>query len=271
MSKGFADYVIASALEIDREIKREIDGVEVPLFNKEFEEWLNKQTELSESSRVNYKRWLHKADSWICDIDHDFWTLLKKAWKISDFGTAQALCKEYEQLLLDEKKQAEQEGKEEHGESGKEIGNWISAFRKFTKFHNEQIENAELDKKALADMIEASRLTSRHLFLAYRFIMWGTEQGKTQETMESFVSNIKRVNSKLFCKTGYDLLHDFLPGYVKTRNQAKIDEMFKAMDRKLTERIDSYDETEMSREAFMNGRSALRSYVKFIKSVITTE
>ena len=66
-------------------------------------------------------------------------------------------------------------------------------------------------------------------------------------------------------------MQDFLPGYVKTRNQAKIDEMFKAMDRKLTERIDSYDETEMSREAFMNGRSALRSYVKFIKSVITTE
>ena len=30
MTKGYADYVIAMALEIDREIKRELEGVEMP-------------------------------------------------------------------------------------------------------------------------------------------------------------------------------------------------------------------------------------------------
>jgi len=43
------------------------------------------------------------------------------------------------------------------------------------------------------------------------------------------------------------------------------------MDRELTERIDRYDETEMSRGALMNGRSALRSYAEFIKSITATE
>lgn len=68
MSKGYADYVIAIALEVDREIMRERDGVEVPLFGNEFEEWLKESEELSEASVVNYMRWLHKADSWILEI-----------------------------------------------------------------------------------------------------------------------------------------------------------------------------------------------------------
>ncbi len=71
MTKGYADYVIAMALEIDREIKRELEGVEMPLFRQKYEEWLKAQG-LAESSRVNYMRWLHKADSWIFDSDHDF-------------------------------------------------------------------------------------------------------------------------------------------------------------------------------------------------------
>lgn len=270
MTKGYADYVIAMALEIDREIKRELKGVEMPLFRQKYEEWLKAQG-LAESSRVNYMRWLHKADSWIFDSDHDFWTLLNKAWNASDFGTAKALCKEYEDLLLEEKEHAKKEGKEEWGESATEIGNWISAFRKFVIFHDEQMENAEADKKALAEMIEASRLTAGHLFLGYRFVMWGVRQGKTQDSMESFASNIKRVNRELFCKTGLDRLHKLLPGYVKTRNHEEIDKMFKGMDRELTERIDRYDETEMSRGALMNGRSALRSYAEFIKSITATE
>ncbi len=111
MTKGYADYVIAMALEIDREIKRELEGVEMPLFRQKYEEWLKAQG-LAESSRVNYMRWLHKADSWIFDSDHDFWTLLNKAWNASDFGTAKALCKEYEDLLLEEKEHAKKEGKE---------------------------------------------------------------------------------------------------------------------------------------------------------------
>lgn len=101
--------------------------------------------------------------------------------------------------------------------------------------------------------------------------MWGVRQGKTQDSMESFASNIKRVNRELFCKTGLDRLHKLLPGYVKTRNHEEIDKMFKGMDRELTERIDRYDETEMSRGALMNGRSALRSYAEFIKSITATE
>ena len=268
MSKGYADYVIAIMREIDREIQREQDGVESPLFRDKFEEWLKTDTNLSDSSKTNYMRWLGKADSWICDTDYDFWTLLKKAWDQSDFGRAKALCIEYENLLLDEKKEAEQKGKEEWGVSDKEIGNWISAFHKYCKFHDEQIEKALVQQRSRAAMIESSRQTARHLFLEDRFCIWGEKAKLTEETMDSYVSYIKRINRDLFCKTGYDLLHDFLPGYVKTKNAAKIGEMFAAMLRKLNERIDSYNETEMPRSAFIQGRTALRKYADFIKTLI---
>lgn len=265
MSKGYADYLCVLARELDRDIQRENDGVEVPMFSNEFEEWL--KTEASEKSRGNYKRWLHKADAWICESDRDFWTLLKKAWDASDFDTAKTLCARYEGLLLDERVKAEKEGKEEFGESASEISNWIRAFRKYIKFHEEQIKKASADKKALAAMIEASRETSDRLFLGARFIHWGVEQGHKQKTIESYVSNIKLVNHEFFCKTGYDVLHDFLPDYVKAKNMVEIDKMFAAMDCKLNERIDSYNETEMSRKAFINARSALRMYAEFIKSL----
>jgi|GEM_PF-1614804 len=266
MSKGYADYVIDMMREIDREFQRESDGVEAPLFCDEFEEWL--KTEVSESSQVNYMRWLRKADTHICDLDRDFWTLLKKAWDASDFEKAQTLCNEYEKQLLDEKALAEKIGEKEFGESGKEIGNWVSAFRKYQKFHEEQIKKAPADKKAFAAMIEASRQTANHLFLAFRFTLWGIANGMVESTMKSYVSYIKRINRELFCKTGYDLLYDYLPGYIKNKNIAKIDEMFGAMDDKLTERIENLDETEMPVSHLKNARTALSKYANFIRSVI---
>ena len=41
MSKGYADYLCVLAREIDREFRRDADGVEAPLFRAEYEEWLN--------------------------------------------------------------------------------------------------------------------------------------------------------------------------------------------------------------------------------------
>lgn len=265
MSKGFADYLVVSALELDREFQRELDGVEVPFFSKEFEDWLKSHGKISEGSKANYMRWLRKTDAWICSLEHDFWTLLKKAWEASDFETAKALCAEYETLLLEEKAQAEKDN--EYGETGKEIGNWVSAFRKYRRFIDEQIQKAETDKKVLAAMIEGSRLTAAHLFLDSRFILWGIAKGLSEDTMESYVSYIKRVNSELFCKTGHDILREYLPVYVKTRNRDKIDEMFNAMESKLTERIDNLDETEMPVASLKNCRAAIKKYAEFIKSV----
>lgn len=266
MSKGYADYLCVLAREIDREFQRESDGVEAPLFCTEFEEWL--KTKISESSQVNYMRWLRKADTHICTLDRDFWTLLKKAWDASDFEKARTLCNEYEKQLLDEKAKAEEMGEKEFGESGKEIGNWVSAFHKFMEFHEEQIKKAPADKKALDAMIEASRQTANHLFLSFRFTLWGIANGLSEKTMETYVSDIKSVNKKICCTKGHDRLHENLPDYVKACNEDKINEMFAEMNEEITERINAYDEEEMSRKVLINARSALRKYAEFIKSVI---
>lgn len=266
MTKGYADYIETLTEEIDRDLQREIDGVDIPLFSKGFEEWLKKQKEISERSRSNYMYWISKADAWLLDPDRDFWTLLKKAWDASDFGTAKKLCIEYKNRLLKEKANAEND--QYWGEKPQNIGNWICAFSKYIKFYDEMIENADIDKIAFSAMIESSRQTSEHLLLSFRFTQWGISQKISKATMTSYISLIKRVNRDLFCKTGYDLLYDFLPEYVKTKNADKIDEMFTAMHNKLTERIEYYDETEMSRDVFYKARTALSKYAKFIRSVI---
>lgn len=269
MSKGYADYLCVLARELDRDFQREADGVEFPLFSNEFEEWL--KAEVSERSQNNYLCWLQKADAWICESDRDFWTLLKKAWDASDFETARTLCTEYENLLVEEKAKAEKEGKEKFGASGKEIGNWVSAFRKYIKFHEEQINRAAADKKALAAMIEASRQTANHLFLSFRFIIWGTAKGLSDKTMNTYISDIKRVNKRLFCTKGHDRFHEDLPAYVKARNEEKINEMFAEMVGEISERINAYDEEEMCRKVLMNAHSAICKYAEFIKSIIISE
>lgn len=90
------------------------------------------------------------------------------------------------------------------------------------------------------------------------------------DTADSYVSLIKSVNRKLFCKTGYNFLA-LLPGYVKTNNSTEIKRMFDAMDRKLTERIYEDDEIEMTSRQFENSRSALRKYATFIKLIKVTK
>ena len=266
MNKGFADYIVVSALELDRELQREFDGVEAPLFTEKYREWLKASRKLVDGSIVNYMRWLNKADAWILEYDNDFWTLLAKAWKVSDFETVKKLCAKYEETLLKEKAKAEKDA--EYGESVKEIGNWISVFRSYRDFIGEQIENVEIEKQMQAALIESSRKTADHLLLDKQFVRWGIAQGIAEDTMESYVSYIKRANRDLFCKTGHDIFHEYLPVYIKTKNQAKTDEMFGAIESKLTERIDNIDETEMPIASLKNARSAIRRYNEFIQVIL---
>lgn len=266
MSKGYADYLVAMAREIDRDFQRDADGVEVPLFSTDYEEWL--KTKLTEGSREDYFRWLGKADAWICESDRDFWTLLKKAWNSSDFETARNLCKEYENRLLEEKDQAKNEGKEEFGESAKMIGNWVSAFRSYCKFFEEWMQKAETDKRMKSEMIEKSRQTSKELFLSTSFTLWGMAKGLAESTMDSYVSDIRRVNREVFCKGGHDVLSENLPKYVKAKNVVATIELFGILDFEIAERIDKLDETEMPVDSLENSRSALKKYAEFINSII---
>lgn len=259
MDRAFVESTI-------REFEREKNGVELPLFRTQFENWLIAQGGISEASRTNYMRWLANADDWNLDPDWDFWSVLKKAWNSSDFQMAELLCNVYEDDLLEEQGQAEND--EDYGVSSRTVGNWICAFRKYRKFFEEQMKAAPADKRALATSIEASRITADTLFLESRFISWGQQEGMSVKTLTSYVNGIKDVNNLLFCKTGFDLLFDFLPDYVETKNVEKIDEMFSAMDSKLTERIQWANDTEMPINDLQKGRTALRKYAEFIKSVI---
>lgn len=269
MSKGFADFLVVSARLLDREIERELRGVEMPLFKEEYYEWLKTQEKLSEGSIVNYKRWLENADELI-DVDgKDFYTLFKKSFDECDYATCDELIRWYDGLLTEEIEQAE---KEIICETPKTLSNWRSAFRKYADFLKLCMTNAFEDAKKQNKRIQESRESASLLFLENRFFGWLISQNNPQkvapDTAESYISNIKSVNKKLFCKTGYDILA-MIPGFIKNWNTAKINEMFDAIDDKLTERINEMNETEMSLGLLNNARTALRRYAEFIKSLTT--
>jgi len=276
MSKGLIDAMIVSGDLLDREIERKLDGVEMPLFKDEYYEWLKAQKELSEGSIVNYKRWIENADELIYFDGKDFYMLFKKAFDECDYATCDELIKWYDGLLTDEIEQAKKEEvkNEDICLTSKTLGNWRSAFRKHADFLRMCIANDLEESKRKNERIQRSRESASSLFLENRFFIWMISPNNPKkvvpDTAESYVSNIKSVNKKLFCKTGYNLLA-WLPGFLKTKNTAKIKEMFDAMDRKLTERIGEGNEAEMPLRQLENSRSALRRYAEFIKSLTVTE
>ena len=140
MSKGYADYLIAMAREIDRDIYREQDGVEVPYLAEAFGVWLmnSEASNLKESSVKQYLQWLKKADELICfGEDWDFYALLKKAMEANDYDKAKKLCEKYDKLLTKEMSEIDSM---KCGISGDDVRNCRSAFRKYCDFITETIE-----------------------------------------------------------------------------------------------------------------------------------
>ena len=271
MSKGLADQIVVSARLLDREIERKQKGVEMPLFKEEYYEWLKTQEKLSEGSIVNYKRWLENADELIDIEGKDFYTLFQKSFELFDYDNCKELIKWYDDLLTEEIKQAE---KEIICETPKTLKNWRSAFRKHAEFLSLCMTEAIDEAKKMNESIQKSRESASTLFLENRFFGWlispDNPDQRSAATAESYVSQIKTVNKKLFCKTGYDILA-MLPDFIKTNNVEKMNEMFEALDDKLTERINEKNETVMSLRQLENSRSALRKYTEFIKSLTITE
>ena len=263
--------MIVSGDLLDREIRRKLEGVEMPLFMEEYYEWLRTHEKLSEGSIVNYRVWLENADELIDGDGRDFYMLFKKSLEECDYATCDELIKWYDGLLTNEIEEAK---KEVVCFSPKTLINWRSAFRKHADFLRMCIANDSEEAKKKNERIQRSRESASSLFLENRFFVWLISPDNPKKivakTAESYVSNIKSVNKKLFCKTGYDFLA-WLPGYIKTKNTTKIKEMFDAMDRKLTERIGEGNETEMTSRQLENSRSALRRYAEFIKSLKIAE
>lgn len=140
MSKGYADYLCALGREIDRDICREMDGVEVPYLAEAFSLWLTNSevSNLKESSVKQYLQWLKKADELICfGEDWDFYVLLKKAMESDDFDRAKELCEKYDKLLTKEMNEIDCM---KCGISSDDVRNCRSAFRKYNDFICETIQ-----------------------------------------------------------------------------------------------------------------------------------
>lgn len=241
----------------------------MPMFSEDFRKWLQSEKHLSSSKCDVHMLNLQKADEMILDEDHDFWLLINKAWRCSDFDRVKQLCKEYESILLKNKEVLISLSEEERYESPAKIEKWIKTFRSYVLFIESRMKNADIENRITADMIEMSRASAKKLPLAFSFMSWGMAQGKEKSSMQSAVSIIKGTNKKLFCKTCYDLFNDYLTDFINNRDIANINEMFNSMIGKLNERINEYDETELNLDTLKRARKALSLYRQFIISHVT--
>ena len=266
MSKGYSDYLVALARQIDREFEREANGVEVPYLKEEFIRWMT-VNEVPETTRKNYLHWITKLDIELFPYDEDLFEELKKAFEEKDYDRVEELIKKYDDIITEWIVVAKK-GKIEI--PAKSISDWRSAFRKYAEFLRWVIQTLKNGEKQI--LIDKAKKSADNLFMRNQFIDWAIRLDNPDNvalgTAQTYVSRIKNANKSVFCMTGKDYLA-LLPGLVKKHDVENLNTMFDLMDKILTKRIKEKDESEMNLNELNNARSGFRQYAKFIKSILT--
>ena len=266
MSKGYSDYLVALARQIDREFEREASGIEVPYLKEEFIRWITVK-EVPETTRKNYLHWITKLDIEFFTSDEDLFEELKKAFEEKDYDRVEELIKKYDDITTEWIEVAK---KEKIGYPAKSISDWRSAFRKYAEFLRWAIQVLKNGEKQI--LIDKAKKSADNLFMRNQFIDWANHPDNPDrislESAQSYASRIKSANKSIFCQTGKDYLA-LLPGLVKNHDVENINTMFDLMDKILTKRIDKKIESEMDLKALGDARSAYRLYAKYIHSILT--
>lgn len=266
MSKGYSDYLVALARQIDREFEREASGIEVPYLKEEFIRWMTVK-EVPETTRKNYLHWITKLDIEFFTDDEDLFEELKKAFEEKDYDRVEELIKKYDDIIT-EWIEVAKKGKIEI--PAKSISDWRSAFRKYAEFLRWAIQILKNGEKQI--LIDKAKKSADNLFMRNQFIDWATHPNNPDrislESAQTFASRIKNANKSIFCMTGKDYLA-LLPDLVKKHDVENINTMFDLMDKILTKRIKEKDESEMNLNELNNARSGFRRYAKFINSILT--
>lgn len=252
--KCFADYLVYSANQVEREILHDTLGVEVPYLECSYRNWFlkNNGNENTLRSYISNLKGLDK-DIFACE-DDDFFLLLKTYFEEEKWDEIVPLFDKFDTVIKEWKSESE---KSDIGITTKHINDLYSAFNSYRAFFEWLIST---DKAT----VDTGR--KRHLFLEEEFIDWCEDNGISQRSASSYISNIHRINDAFFSqlKDGKECNIDFLPQTIKKHGES-ISSILLEMKGMLSSEISTKREIRgIKYNSLHNCHTAFGNYVKFL-------
>lgn len=267
MSKGFADMLVASARELDREIEREIKGIEVPYLEQGYRNWAAKFPHLEPATIDKYVKYVKKVDTEFFVSDEDLFELLPEMILSGKFDEVNKLFDRYISVIDEWHAWSK---KEDIGIKSSTIRDWRSAFKSYRNFFieylipviREKLGRSDENTKPLTEM----KPKKNPIFGEDRFVKWMLDEGMTYGSSNSYMSLLRRYNRDVLLKNdgGVDYLAR-IPLYLQSKDSGAVIEMFN----QLISDLDSYlyddcNPTTLRPNQISNFRAVLRKYAKFI-------
>lgn len=267
MSKGFADMLVASARELDREIERDIKGIEVPYLEQGYRNWAVKYPHLESATIDKYVRHVKRADKEFFTSDEDFFELLQEKIKSGKFDEVNNLFDKYIAIIT---KWYDLSLKEELDLKSTTIRDWRSAFKSYRDFFIEYLIPVMKEKLGRSDEntkpIPEVEPKKKPILGEDRFVEWMQEEGMSYGSAHSYMSLLRGCNRDIFLKNkrGVDFLAQ-IPLYLHSKNPGAAIDMLN----KLISILDGYlhgdsKTTPQRLHKISNYRAALSKYAKFI-------
>lgn len=258
--------LLASARALDREIDREIKGVEVPYLEEDYRNWAAKCQHLDPATIDKYVKYVKRADKEFFTSEEDFFELLRERIKAGAFEEVDKVFDKYISIVTGWHDLSQEE---ELDFSSSTIRNWRSALNSYRNFFVEYLIPANKEKLGNGDNtkpdveVEPKKMS---ILGEDRFVEWMQEEGMSYGSAHSYMSLLRGCNRDILLKNkrGIDFLGQ-IPIYLKSKNYwAAID-----MLNKLISVFDGYlhgdnKTTPQRLHKISSYRAALSKYAKFI-------
>jgi hypothetical protein len=265
--KGYADYLVRSDAETDREIERNVLNVEVPYLAERYKEWMTHHDGKTQNVANAYTSYIKAVDKEFFLFEEDFFSLLPQKVEAGDLKGVSSLFDKYLNIINEWLASAK---KEDVGYSPKVISDWRSGFKNYRHFIEEWLLPQLNDSKNyLSKMQETDRY--RRLFAEDDFLLWlTTVDEKNPASAQSYISRLKRLDKVISEAISAKLqnapksIFGLIPKWLKEQKGEKVIKLLDGIAEKLAYQVHANDTHLMPVLALRNSRSALNKYRKFI-------
>lgn len=267
MSKGFADMLVASARELDREIERDIKGIEVPYLEQGYRNWAVKYPHLEPATIDKYVKYVKRADVEFFLSEDDFFELLPNALLSGEFDDVSQLFDRYIAII---DKHYDWSKKEDIGIKQNTIRDWRSAFNSYRDFFIEYLIPVMKEKLGRSDEntkpIPEVEPKKKPILGEDRFVEWMQEEGMSYGSAHSYMSRLRGFNRDILLKNkrGIDFLAQ-IPRHLQSKNPGAAIDMLNKLISILEDYLHGDNKSTPQRlQKISNYKAALIKYAKFI-------
>lgn len=282
--KDFNVYFQKSCRQLKWELERDKNGTEVPWLAGAYRKWMETKDGKATSANA-YMSYLKALDREVLMMignrpepeqgivytatyseEDDFFYALKLFVTNGSFDDAEDTFNDF-LGLIDEELNTAKVAKEET--EVKNLRNWRSAFGNYKKFIMEWLiptMKSYMGSNNAKQSLEMVQKADNSLYREEDFLEWVQEMGNELNTARSYISKIKGVNRKIFCKNkkGVDLL-SLAAGCLCNGQESRAFDLLLRLESILTARIESGNDDEMPLSTLIDSRTAFRAYIRFLQ------